>query len=98
MWLSLQHTEPGDYVFATGKLHSVQDVVETAFATVNLQWKEHIAQDERFMRPAEPQRLVGDASKAAKVLNWSPEVSFDAMIREMTEIELRRLEGEYVAG
>jgi len=98
MWLALQHTEPGDYIFATGKLHSVQDVVETAFDTVDLTWKDHIARDARFMRPAEPQRLVGDASKAANVLNWNPDVSFHEMIREMTEIELKRLSGEDVPG
>jgi len=76
----------------------VQDVVETAFDTVDLTWKDHIARDARFMRPAEPQRLVGDASKAANVLNWNPDVSFHEMIREMTEIELKRLSGEDVPG
>jgi GDPmannose 4,6-dehydratase len=88
MWLSLQHSEPGDYVFATGELHSVQDVVETAFGVVGLDWKQFVRKDPRFLRPAEPQRLVGNPAKAAKVLGWKPEVKFSDLIRRLTEAEL----------
>ncbi|HQC73333.1 MAG TPA: GDP-mannose 4,6-dehydratase, partial [Candidatus Competibacteraceae bacterium] len=63
MWLSLQHATPDDYLFATGKLHSVQDVIETAFAALALDWRHHVKFDAHFLRPAEPLQLVGDASK-----------------------------------
>lgn len=91
MWLGLQRDEPEDFVFATGQLHSVQDVVERAFGAVGLDWRRHVQQDPRFIRPVEPQRLVGNAQKARRVLNWEPEVSFDQLITEMTEAELREL-------
>jgi GDPmannose 4,6-dehydratase len=88
MWLMLQQEKPGDFVLATGHLHSVQDVVELAFTTVNLDWREYVKQDPRLMRPTEPQRLVGNASKARQILGWVPEISFEALIKEMTEAEL----------
>jgi len=91
MWHSLSHATAEDYVFATGKLHSVQDVVDIAFRTVDLDPIEYVHQDQRFMRPAEPQRLVGDPSKAKRLLNWEPEISFHQMIEEMTQAELKRL-------
>src|SRR5687768_4805913 len=91
MWLTLQHQTPDDYVFATGELHSVQEVVDVAFAAVGLDSKQYIRQDARFMRPAEPQRLVGDATKARKVLGWTPASTFDELIREMTQCELEAL-------
>jgi GDPmannose 4,6-dehydratase len=91
MWLALQHTTPDDYVFATGQLHSVQEVVETAFETVGLDWNKFVRQDARFMRPAEPQRLVGDAAKARRVLNWQPQTTFKQLIMEMTQSELDSL-------
>lgn len=98
MWLSLQHATAEDYVFGTGQLHSVQDVVEIAFRTVDLDWSKFVAQDQRFMRPAEPQRLLGDPAKANRLLNWTPKITFREMIEEMTRIELKRLSGESVAG
>jgi GDPmannose 4,6-dehydratase len=87
MWLSLQHGQPGDYVFATGELHSVQEVVEAAFAAVGLDWRQHLRKDPRFLRPAEPQRLVGNPAKARSVLGWKPEVGFSELIHRMTEAE-----------
>ncbi|MGY8672551.1 MAG: GDP-mannose 4,6-dehydratase [Verrucomicrobiia bacterium] len=93
MWLSLQHATAEDYIFATGHLHSVQDVVETAFKTVNLDSEKYIRQDQRFMRPAEPQRLVGNPSKAKRLLNWEPTISFHELIEEMTQAEMKRLQG-----
>lgn len=91
MWLTLQHETPEDFVFATGKLHSVQDVVEHAFATVDLDWKKFVRQDPRFLRPVEPQRLVGNAAKAHQLLHWQPETSFKDLISEMTRAELSLL-------
>ena len=89
MAMALQHTTPEDFVFATGRQHSVQDVVEIAFATVGLDWKEHVKRDPRFMRPDESISLVGDASKANHVLGWRPEKSFPDLIKEMTLEEVR---------
>lgn len=88
MWLSLQHETAQDYVFASGVLHSVQDVVETAFQAVDLDWRAHVKQDARFMRPAEPLQLVGDPSRARRVLGWSASTSFEELIRGMTLAEL----------
>ena len=91
MWLTLQHGTAEDFVFATGVLHSVQDIVEHAFAAVVLDWKSHVRKDERFMRLAEPQRLVGNPAKALKVLQWKSETAFEALIREMTLAEMKEL-------
>ncbi len=93
MWLSLQHETAEDYVFATGRLHSVQDVVETAFATMNLDWKQHVRQDNRLLRPAEPQRLLGNPAKARRLLNWEPSITFKQMIEDMTRAEHEQLAG-----
>lgn len=91
MWLALQHTTADDYVFATGELHSVQNVVEAAFAVVGLDWKKHVKQDPRFLRPAEPLHLVGNAAKARRVLGWKPQTTFAELITEMTRAELEAL-------
>ena len=91
MWMALNHDTPDDYVFATGILHRVQDVIETAFAAVELDWTDYVRFDRHFLRPAEPLHLVGDASKAQRVLGWSPRTSFTALIQEMTQSELERL-------
>jgi GDPmannose 4,6-dehydratase len=88
MWLSLQHPVAQDYVFASGVQHSVQDVVETAFRAVDLDWREFVRKDARFMRPAEPLSLVGDASRARSVLGWNPAISFEELITQMTRAEL----------
>jgi GDPmannose 4,6-dehydratase len=91
MWLALQHNEPTSFVFATGKLHSVQNVVEVAFETVGLNWQDYVKQDPRFMRAMEPIHLVGDASKAKRLLGWEPKTSFRDLIAEMTNAELHAL-------
>lgn len=91
MWLMLQQTEPDDFVIATGQLHTVQEVVEAAFATAGLEWQAHVKQDPRFLRPTEPLGLVGNAAKAHQRLGWQPQVSFQEMMREMTEAELEAL-------
>lgn len=91
MWLTLQHRTAEDFVFATGKLHTVRDVVETAFGVVKLDWKKCVKHDARFMRPAEPLRLTGNAAKAKKLLKWEPAITFEELITEMTEAELKQL-------
>lgn len=88
MWLSLQQDVPRDYLFASGVLHSVQDVVEVAFAAVGLDWRSHVRQDLRFLRPAEPTNLVGDPTRARTLLGWTPEIGFENLFREMTLSEL----------
>jgi GDPmannose 4,6-dehydratase len=91
MWQALQYSTPEDFVFATGELHTVQDVVELAFAAVGLDWVNHVKKDQRLLRPTESHSLVGDASKAVKLLGWSREFSFPGMIEEMTRAELEAL-------
>lgn len=89
MWMSLQHGSPQDYIFATGKLHRVQDIIEIAFQVAGLNWRDHVKRDEKFLRPADPRRLVGDPSRARRDLGWEPEVSFEETISEMTRAELQ---------
>ncbi len=76
MWLMLQQDHPDDYVVATGETHSVRELVELAFAAVDLDWEQHVVIDERFLRPAEVDLLVGDARKAHTTLGWQREVDF----------------------
>lgn len=91
MWLTLQHETPEDFVFATGILHSVEDVVEQAFRAVGLDWKIYVRRDERFMRPAEPTRMIGNPAKARKLLQWEPSTHFEELIREITLAEVENL-------
>jgi GDPmannose 4,6-dehydratase len=91
MWLMLQQDQPDDYVVATGETHSVQELVETAFGHVGLDWHDYVMQDPRFMRPAEVDMLVGDPSKAGKVLGWEPKVTFTGLIQMMVEADLALL-------
>ena len=91
MWLMLQHDEPEDFVIATGEVHSVRTLVEVAFAHVGLNPEDHIRIDERYLRPAEVEHLVGDASKARELLGWEPRTSFDEMIRRMVDADLELL-------
>ncbi len=91
MWLMLQQDAADDYVIATGKSHSVQDLVEVAFARVGLDWRKHVVQDPAFLRPAEVDHLIGDASKAGASLGWTPKVSFEQLIEMMVDADLKRL-------
>ncbi len=91
MWLTLQHETPEDFIFATGQLHSVQEVVELAFAAVDLDWRPHLKQDPRFLRPTESLRLLGNAEKARRLLQWTPKNTFTDLIREITQTELETL-------
>ncbi len=90
MWQMLQQSEPEDYVIATGETHSVKDLVECAFSHVGLDWKKYVKSDERFMRPAEVDLLVGDHSKARKDFGWDPEVSFESLVKMMVDADIER--------
>ncbi len=91
MHLMLQQEQPDDYVIATGESHSNRELLELAFDHVGLRWQDHVVVDERFMRPAEVDVLVGDASKARRVLGWQPTVSFPELVAMMVEADLREL-------
>jgi len=93
MWLMLQQETPSDYVVATGETHTVQKLVETAFGAADLDWREHVRQDPRFMRPAEVDLLVGDPSRARAELGWEPQVGFEELVRMMVDADLERLRG-----
>ncbi len=98
MWLMLQQDEPSDYVIATGEEHSVQECVDVAFAHAGLDPAKHVVEDSRFMRPAEVDHLVGDASKARAELGWEPRVSFRELVELMVDADLERLAAEPVRG
>ena len=87
----LQQDAPDDYVVAMGVSHSVQELVELAFAHVGLDWRAHVRQDPAFLRPAEVDLLIGDAAKARRVLQWEPEVDFNGLIAMMVDADLERL-------
>jgi GDPmannose 4,6-dehydratase len=92
MWLMLQQDEPDDFVIATGQIHSVRRLVEVAFEHVGLDPSDHVRIDERYLRPAEVEHLVGDASKAREKLGWTPRTSFEEMIHRMVDSDLELLE------
>jgi GDPmannose 4,6-dehydratase len=89
MWLMLQHDTPDDYVVATGEAYSVQQFLEKTFAILGLSIEEHVATDPRYLRPAEVDYLLGDATKAKTVLGWKPEVSFDQLVERMVDHDLK---------
>jgi GDPmannose 4,6-dehydratase len=92
MWLMLQQDTPDDYVIATGETHSVRELVEVAFNCVNLDWQKYVEIDERFIRPAEVDLLIGDPRKAKAKLGWEPEVSFTGLVEMMVKSDLKRYE------
>jgi GDPmannose 4,6-dehydratase len=91
MWLMLQQDEPDDYVIATGEAHSVRELVNMAFAHVGLDPEEYVRIDERFLRPAEVEHLIGDPAKAREKLGWAPRTSFEEMVKRMVEADLELL-------
>jgi len=91
MWLMLQQDQPDDYVLATGQTHSIEDLVRRAFAEVGIDnWADYVRQDPKFLRPAEVDLLIGDASKARTKLGWEPEVDFPALVKMMVAHDLER--------
>ena len=94
MWLMLQQEEPEDYVVATGVQHSVRNVLECAFDHVGLDYRDYVTVDPRFLRPADVETLVGDASKARNKLGWEPTVGFEELIKMMVDHDLRLVASE----
>jgi GDPmannose 4,6-dehydratase len=94
MWLMLQQDRPDDYLIATGQTHTVRKLCELAFGHVGLDYHDYVVQDERFYRPAEVDLLIGDPTKAGKVLGWKPETSFEELVRMMVEADLALLRGQ----
>ena len=92
MWLMLQQAEADDYVVATGETHSVREFVEIAFNYVNLNWQDYVAFDERYLRPAEVELLIGDPAKAKQKLGWSSSVTFQKLVHLMVDADLAALE------
>lgn len=90
MWMMLQHDEPQDFVIATGVKHTVRAFADAAFQSVGLNYQDYVKIDPAFMRPAEVDQLLGDPSKAKRILGWQPEVSFEQMIDEMVRADLAR--------
>jgi GDPmannose 4,6-dehydratase len=97
MWLMLQRDAPDDYVVATGETHSVEQFLDVAFDHLDLDWRDFVVQDERFMRPAEVDLLVGDPSKAGRELGWEPSVSFADLVRMMVDADLQLLRDGAIA-
>jgi GDPmannose 4,6-dehydratase len=91
MWLMLQRDRPDDYVIATGVSHAVRDLVQVAFDHVGLNWQNHVRLDERMIRPAEVEHLIGDSSKARAELGWTPTVDFGGLIGMMVDADLERV-------
>jgi len=91
MYLMLQQDEADDYVIATGETHAVREFCEVAFGVVDLDYAKYVVIDERFIRPAEVELLVGDPSKAKRVLGWEPEVSFTELVRMMVDADIEQL-------
>ena len=94
MWLMLQQDEPDDYVVATGEMFSVKEFAHKTFALLDLDWEQYTGTDERYMRPAEVEELLGDPTKAATKLGWKPRHSFDELVGMMVESDLRLAEKE----
>ena len=96
MWLMLQADAADDFVIATGEAHSVQEFVEATFGLLDLDWREHVAIDPRYYRPAEVDLLQGDAAKARKVLGWKPKVDFKSLVRLMVDHDMKIAQQEKI--
>jgi GDPmannose 4,6-dehydratase len=94
MWLMLQQDQADDFVIATGEMHSVRELLDEAFGLVDLDWQKHVEVDPRYFRPAEVDLLLGDASKARRVLGWKPKVDFKTLVKMMVESDLAIVERE----
>lgn len=92
MWLMVNNDQPIDYVVATGETHSVEEFLELAFGHVDLDWHDYVVQDPQFMRPAEVDMLVGDATKAGNELGWEPSITFPQLVSSMVDADIQMLE------
>jgi len=88
MWLMLQQDKPGDYVIATGETHSVREFLQEAFDYAKLDWRKYVSIDKRYLRPTEVDLLLGDASRARRVLKWTPKVRFQQLVRMMVDSDM----------
>ena len=91
MWLMLQQDKPDDYVIATGETHSVREFVELAFSEAGLDWEKYVIVDSNFVRPAEVELLIGDASKARRILGWKPKIKFRELVKMMVKADVERI-------
>lgn len=91
MWLMLQKDAPDDYVIATGETHTVREFLERAFGYVNLNWEDYVEFDQRYLRPAEVDLLIGDSTKARQQLGWEPSVTFEGLVQLMVQADLQAL-------
>ena len=96
MWLMLQQDRPGDYVVATGQTYSVREFLDEVFGYLDLDWHEYVEVDPRYYRPTEVELLLGDASKAKKVLDWQPKVGFKELAQMMTDSDMKLAQDERV--
>ncbi|MBF0504288.1 MAG: GDP-mannose 4,6-dehydratase [Candidatus Omnitrophica bacterium] len=92
MWLMLQQSRPDDYVIATGETHSVKEFLQEAFGYAKLDWKKYVSIDKRYLRPTEVDLLLGDSSKARRVLKWKPKVNFKELVHMMVDHDIRLVE------
>ena len=88
MWMMMQHSQPDDWVLATGKTHTVKEFLEVAFSYQDLDWNDYVNQSEKYFRPNEVDHLLGDPSKAKKELNWVPKTSFEELVKMMVDSDL----------
>lgn len=93
MWLMLQQDKPDDFVIATGETHSIRELLDEAFGYLELDWQQYVEIDPRYYRPAEVDLLIGDASKANRLLGWEPKVKFQELVRMMVDADLEKLRG-----
>jgi len=91
MWRMMQQEKPDDFVVATGEMHTVREFAELAFACADLDWRKHVEIDPRYFRPNEVNFLLGDASRARRVLGWEPKVRFPELVKIMVEADIRML-------
>ncbi len=96
MWMMMQHKQPDDWVLATGETYTVRDFLKITFKKLNLNWEDFVEVSERYLRPNEVDYLLGDSSKAKKVLNWSPRTSFEELVDLMIESDLNLAQREQV--
>ena len=92
MWMMLQHDKPDDYVVATGETHTVREFLDVTFGLVGLDWNKYVKIDPRYYRPMEVDLLLGDYSKAKKVLGWEPKTKFADLVKLMVEADIKLLE------
>ena len=94
MWLMLQQDKPEDFVIATGETHSVREFLEEAFKYAGMDYKKYVKYDKRYLRPAEVDALIGDASKAKKRLGWKPKTTFKELVKIMVDADMAELKDQ----